>query len=353
MKAAVYFGPRDVRTVDVEDPKITEQHQMLVKVRATSICGSDLHIWRGTLDEAMGKGHSTLGHELCGEVVEAGAAVGRFKTGDRVSMAYSASCGDCYMCRVGNTAHCQTTQSAVYGYGVGFGDLNGTQAEYMVIPHADAHTMKVDDALDDRQALTLSCNLPTAVLANKLVDVQIGESLCVVGLGPTGMMALDLAVKRNPGKVFAFDPVEHRRKAAAERYDVETFAPGEEGIEAVKAATAGRGADKVIEMVGTGDSLDLCYQLVRAGGTIAGLGVFTDVEHKLNLLDIFFRDITLHKRGFASVWPEMWEAHRMILEGKITVTEMFTHEFGLDQTNEAYKTFAEKLDNVEKVIIRP
>ena len=353
MKAAVYFGPEDIRTIDVDDPKITEPHQMLVKVRATSICGSDLHIWRGTLDQAMGKGHSTLGHELSGEVVETGAKVGRFKPGDRVSMAYSASCGDCFMCRVGNTAHCETTKSAVYGYGVGFGDLNGTQAEYLVLPYADAHTMKVDDALDDRQALTLSCNLPTAVLANKLVDVQIGESLAVVGLGPTGMMALDLAMKRNPGKVFAFDPVEHRRKAAAGRYGVEALAPGEASVEAVREATGGRGVDKVIEMVGTGESLDLSYQLVRAGGTIAGLGVFTDTEHKMNLLDIFFRDITLHKRGFASVWPEMWEAHRMITEGKITLSEMFTHEFSLDQANEAYRTFADKLDNVEKVVIRP
>lgn len=115
-----------------------------------------LHIWRGTLDQAMGKGHSTLGHELSGEVIETGAEVGRFSKGDRVSMAYSASCGDCYQCRHHNTAHCQVTKSAVYGFGVGFGDLNGTQAEYMVIPHADAHTIKIDEALTDAQALTLS-----------------------------------------------------------------------------------------------------------------------------------------------------------------------------------------------------
>ncbi|WP_163117346.1 alcohol dehydrogenase catalytic domain-containing protein, partial [Acinetobacter baumannii] len=90
--------------------KITEPHQILVKVRATSICGSDLHIWRGTLDQAMGKGHSTLGHELSGEVIETGAEGGRFSKGDRVSMGYSASCGDCYQCRHHNTAHCQVTK---------------------------------------------------------------------------------------------------------------------------------------------------------------------------------------------------------------------------------------------------
>lgn len=353
MKAAVYFGPKDIRTVDVDDPKITEPHQILVKVRATSICGSDLHIWRGTLDQAMGKGHSTLGHELSGEVIETGAEVGRFVKGDRVSMGYSASCGDCYQCRHHNTAHCQVTKSAVYGFGVGFGDLNGTQAEYMVIPHADAHTLKIDEALTDAQALTLSCNLPTAVLANKLVDVQIGESLVIVGLGPTGMMALDLATKRGPGKVFAFDPVAHRREAARARYGIEVFEPGEAGVEAVKAATGGRGADKVIEMVGTGESLDLSFSLIRAGGTMAGLGVFTDMAHPVNLLDVFFRDITLHMRGFASVWPEMWNAQRLITEGKITLTEMFTHNFSLDQAGDAYRVFGERLDNVEKVLIRP
>ena len=353
MKAAVYFGPRDIRVADVDQPTLTQPHEMLVRVRATSICGSDLHIWRGALDAIMERGKSRLGHELSGEVVAVGAEVGKFRPGDRVTMAYSVSCGACYQCRLGNTAHCETTRAAVYGFGKLFGDLNGTQAEYLVIPHADAHALRVDPDLTDAQALTLSCNLPTALLANRLLDLQVGDTLAVVGLGPTGLMSLELALRRGPGRVFGFDPVEHRRRYAAERFGIEVYPPGEEGIDAVRAATGGRGADRVIEMVGTAESLELALRLVRAGGTIAALGVFTDTTFNLNLADVFFRDITLHMHGFASVYPYMWEAQRAILTGIIDPEPLFTHRFSLTEVDKAYRTFGERTDGVLKVLITP
>lgn len=354
MKAAVYFGPRDIRTVEVETPQIRQDHEMLVKVLATSICGSDLHIYRGTLDGIMRRGHSRLGHELCGEVVEIGRAVGNFKPGDRVTMAYSASCGQCYMCRVGQTAHCETTKKAVYGFGDAFGDLNGTQAEYIIIPFADSHAMKVDPDLADASVLTLSCNLPSAVIANRLADVQPGESVAVVGLGPTGVMTLELLLKRGPGRVFAFDPVPYRREYIAKRFGVETLDPYDPGaLEVVRAATGGRGVDKVLEIVGTEDSLQLSLDLVRPGGTVAAIGVFTSDKFNLNLADVFLRDLTLHTHGFANVQPFMWEAQRLLLEGVVDPTPLFTHTFSLDQANEAYRVFADKEQGVMKVLIRP
>jgi len=175
MKAAVYYGPEQIRATDIPDATIRQDHEMLVKVTATSICGSDLHLYRGALDPIMDKGKSQTGHELIGEVLAVGKSVGRFRKGDRVSMAYSCSCGHCYMCEVGQTAHCETTQKAVYGFGVPFGNLNGTHAEAMVIPHADAHTILVPGEIPDDAALTLSCNLPSAIVANKLADIQPGS----------------------------------------------------------------------------------------------------------------------------------------------------------------------------------
>lgn len=354
MKAAVYYGPRDVRVVDVESPRIEADHEMLVKVRATSICGSDLHIYRGTLDGIMERGKSRLGHELSGEVVEVGKAVGNFKPGDRVTMAYSASCGECYMCRVGQTAHCTTTGKAVYGFGTAFGNLNGTQAEYLVIPYADAHAIRVDGALADEQVLTLSCNLPSALIANRLADVRLGESLAVVGLGPTGIMSLELALHRGPGRVLAFDPVPHRREYAKERFGVEVFDPGDPGaLERVRQVTGGLGVDKVIEIVGTPESLQLSLDLVRPGGTVAAIGVFTSDQFNLNLADVFLRDLTLHMNGFANVQPYLWEAHRLLLEGVIDPRPLFLHRFSLDQVGEAYRVFADKLDGAMKVLIQP
>lgn len=354
MKAAVYYGPRDVRAIDVENPRIQADHEMLVKVRATSICGSDLHIYRGTLDAIMERGKSRLGHELCGEVVEVGKGVGKFKPGDRVTMAYSASCGECYMCRVGQTAHCTTTKKAVYGYGTAFGDLNGTQAEYLVIPYADAHAMKVDPSLTDEQVLTLSCNLPSAVIANRLADVQPGETLAIVGLGPTGIITLELALRRGPGRVFAFDPVAYRRDYVKQRFSVEVLDPGaKDAVDFVRGATGGLGVDKVIEIVGTPESLQLSLDLVRPGGTVAAIGVFTTDRFNLNLADVFLRDLTVHMNGFANVQPYMWEAQRLMREGVVNPQPLFTHRFRLDEVSLAYQVFADKVDGVMKVVIRP
>ena len=165
MKAAVYFGPEDIRCTTIPDPVIHHDHEVLVKVTATSICGSDLHLYRGALDPIMEKGNSQTGHELIGEIVQVGRSVGKFRPGDRISMAYSASCGECYMCHVGQTAHCETTQKAVYGFGVPFGNMNGTHAEALILPYADAHAIKVPKEIPDAAALTLSCNLPSAVIS--------------------------------------------------------------------------------------------------------------------------------------------------------------------------------------------
>ncbi len=149
----------------------------------------------------MEKGVSQTGHELCGEVLEIGSNISKFKVGDRVAMAYSCSCGDCYMCDCGQTAHCETTQKAVYGFGVPFGNLNGTHTQEMILHHAEGHTIIIPDNISDASALTLSCNLPSAVIANELVNIQVGEKVAIIGAGPTGLMALDIALTKTAPKI--------------------------------------------------------------------------------------------------------------------------------------------------------
>lgn len=353
MKAAVYYGPEDIRCTRIADPGIGADHEMLVAVRATSICGSDLHLYRGALDPIMEKGKSQTGHELIGEVVDVGKSVGRFRKGDRVSMAYSCSCGHCYMCEVGQTAHCETTQKAVYGFGVPFGDLNGTHAELMVLPHADAHTVHVPNSVSDSAALTLSCNLPSAIIANKLADIQPGESIALIGCGPTGLMTLDIALKRAPGSVVAIDKVPHRLAVAAAKGAVAVNADQPDWKEKALAQSGGRGFDKVIEVVGYPDTLQMCLEIVRPGGTVAAIGVFTDTQFNLNLADVFLRDITLHMNGFANVQPYMWEGLRLLDRGVINPNEYFTHEFALQDIGEAYAKFHKKEDGAMKMLIRP
>lgn len=353
MKAAVYYGPEDIRCTDIADPVVRADHEMLVEVLATSICGSDLHLYRGALDAIMEKGRSQTGHELIGEVVQVGRAVGRFKPGDRVSMAYSASCGECYMCRVGQTAHCETTQKAVYGFGVPFGNLNGTHAEALVIPYADAHAIKVPKEIDDGAALTLSCNLPSAVIANRLADIQPGESVALVGCGPTGLMTLDIALHRGPGRLVVLDKVPHRLEAARKKGGVAVDASVQGWKERALAETDGRGFDKVIEVVGYPETLQMCLDLVRPGGTVAAIGVFTDSSFNLNLADVFLRDITLHMNGFANVQPFMWEALRMMERGMVNPQEYFSHTFPLSDVGKAFATFHKKADGAMKMLIQP
>ncbi len=353
MKATVYFGPRDVRVQDVADATLSGADSVIVKVLATSICGSDLHLYRGTLDGIMDRGHSRLGHELCGEVVEVGNRVQTLRPGDRISMAYSASCGECWMCQHGMTAHCLTTHKGVYGFGSTFGDLNGTQAEYMEIPYADGHTIKIDPEVNDEMGLLLSCNLPTAVNALALTDIQPTDFVGVVGLGPTGMMALELAHGHTEMPIMAFDPLGYRRDLAAQHCQAHVFRGEEDGHAAVMAATEGRGLDKVIEAVGTAQSLSLALSLLRPGGTLAGMGVFTDNEFSLNLADVFLRDISVHMHGFANVYPYMREAQRLLRDHVVDLNGIFTHRFSLESTSEAYRMFADRTENVMKVVITP
>lgn len=353
MKAAVYYGPEDIRCTDIPDPSIHAHHEMLVKVLATSICGSDLHLYRGALDPIMEKGKSQTGHELVGEVLDVGRAVGRFKPGDRITMAYSASCGDCYMCHVGQTAHCETTQKAIYGFGVPFGSLNGTHAEALVIPYADAHTIKLPDGISDASALTISCNMPSAVIANQLANIQPGESVALVGCGPTGLMTLDIALHRGPGRVVALDKVAHRLEAVRQKGVVAIDVNRQDWKEKALAETGGRGFDKVIEVVGYPETLQMCLDIVRPGGTVAAIGVFCDSSFNLNLADVFLRNITLHMNGFANVQPSMWESLRMLERGIVDPQNYFSHTFALGDVDKAFATFNSKSDSAMKMLIKP
>lgn len=353
MKAAVYFGPQQIRATDVPDAAIHADHEMLVKVTATSICGSDLHLFRGALDPIMDRGTSRTGHELIGEVLAVGMSVGRFRPGDRVSMAYSCSCGHCYMCEVGQTAHCETTRKAVYGFGVPFGNLNGTHAEAMVIPYADGHAIQVPRQIPDEAALTLSCNLPSAIIANRLADIRLGETVALLGCGPTGLMTLDIALLRGPGRMVALDTVTHRLDVARAKGVTAIDAGLSDARETALAETGGRGFDKVIEVVGAPETLQMALDLVRPGGTVTAIGVFTDTTFNLNLADVFLRDITLHMNGFGNVQPYMWEGIRMMERGVVQPQRYFSHTFALTDIDRAYQTFDRKSDGAMKMLIRP
>lgn len=352
MKASVYYGPKDIRWENVPDAAIGAPHEVLVKVRTSSICGSDLHVYRGAVAGIMTPGVSRTGHELLGEVLDVGRDVTRLKRGDRISMGYSCSCGSCAMCNLGMTAHCSTTNKAVYGFGAAFGDLNGTHAEAMVLPHAQAHAHLLSDDFPEEGGPLLSCNLPTAVIADRMTAVGQGETIAFVGAGPTGLMALDVVLRRNPKKIAVFDPLAHRRAAAAKR-GAEVFDPNApDSVQAAYALTGGIGFDKVVEMVGFPESLKTALSLARPGGTVAALGVFPDQVAPMPLAELALKDIRLNFEGFANVYPAMEAAIRLIDSGAIDPRRYFSRSLPMSAIGEAYKTFADAQDGTFKILLR-
>ncbi|WP_263357880.1 alcohol dehydrogenase catalytic domain-containing protein [Acidicapsa ligni] len=353
MKSAVYYGPFDIRCAEIKPLEISLGHEILVQVEATSICGSDLHLYRGALDFLMQKGHSSTGHELVGRVVEVGPQVTRFKPGDRITTPYSVSCGYCYMCEAGQTGHCETTNGAIIGFGIPLGDLGGTQAEYILIPYADANAMQVPEDIPAEAALTLSCNLPSAIVGVTEADVQLGDTVAIVGCGPTGLMTMDCAFLRGAGKVVLLDRVPHRLAVAQAKGAVTINIDDEDWKERALAETQGRGFDKVIEVVGMPEALQISLDIVRRGGIISAIGVFCDDSFTISPIYFTTRNIDLRTNGTANVRPSITQALTMLKRGIINPKEYFTHEFALSNVDQAYATFYGKKDGVVKVLIRP
>lgn len=353
MRAAVYHGAGDIRVEEVPDPKIEAPTDLIVRTRAASMCGSDLYLYQGEADDLVRKGHTTLGHEICGEVVEVGDNVARFRPGDRVTFPYSVSCGTCFFCHVGQTAHCQTTGKAIYGYGVAFGELGGSQAELVRVPLADAHLEHVPDDVSDDAAIFLSCNLPAAVIAVRAAAIEPTDSVGIVGCGPTGLLALQLAALRAPRRILAFDRVAHRlaraQELGAEPVDVDAGDP----VAVAMDATEGRGLDSVIEFVGRGAGFDLAVSVTRPGGVIAGGGVYLERDHPVSLFDLYFKNLQLRLNGFANAKTAMWEAQRLVQRGAIDPTTLLSHRVSLDDLPATAAAFARRDPGVFKLLVRP
>lgn len=356
MRAAVYHGPRTVVIEDVPDPTIQNAGDLIVATRVASMCGSDLYLFNGEVGELVAPGHTTLGHEICGEVIEVGSAVTRFAVGDRVSFPYSVSCGRCEPCRAGQTAHCLTTGKAIYGFGTAFGDLGGSQAEYVRVPHADDHLEHVPDAISDDAAPFLSCNLPAAAIAVETAGIEPTDTVAIVGCGPTGLLALDLVRQRTRAAVFALDPVTFRRERAeklgATALDARPDAVTD-SIQTIVDATDGLGVHKVIEFVGRGAGFDLAVALARPGGTISGGGVYLERDHPVSLFDMYFKNLRLLLNGFANAKTAQWRAMQLIEHGVIDPTAVVTHRVRLDEFPAAALQFADREPGFLKMLIRP
>lgn len=340
MRTVVIEAPGVVTVEDRPDPVLPGPDGAVVRVEATSICGSDLHFYDGDLPLFP----VAVGHEAVGRVVEVGPDVRRFAVGDRVLVASVAGCGACERCALGDSITC------VQGGKVfGAGELGGAQSDLLAVPAADFQLLGVPDGMSDEAALLLTDNLATGWAGAQRADFAPGATVVVLGLGAVGQCAVRAAYALGAGHVLVADPVAGRRALAVASGAVAIEGPT---VEAVLEATGGRGADAVIDAVALDATLDDAFGAVRAGGTVSVIGVHDLAPYPLPILGALFRSVTL-RMTTAPIQGTWVSLVPLIGNGRIDTTRIFTHEFPLARAAEAYAAVAARTAECVKVLMRP
>jgi alcohol dehydrogenase len=333
MKALVFGGAGQRSWDSVDDPGIQEPTDVIVKVDATTICGTDLHILKGDVP-AVTEGR-VLGHEAVGTVVETGAAVSGLKQGDRVLVPAITSCGRCAPCKRGMAAHCE----AVGGIGWIFGHLiDGVQAEYARVPYAETSVHVVPEGTTDEQVLFLADILPTGYeIGVQNGRVGPGDTVAVVGAGPVGLAAMMTAAIAGASRIIAIDLAASRLRHAEEFGATHTVLGGDEAEARISEITAGEGVDVAMEAVGIPATFDLCTRIVKAGGTVANIGVH-GAPTTLHLEDLWIKNVTI-TTGLVSgsTVPTLLQ---LVRDGRIASEKLGTHHFQLGEIMDAYDVFA-------------
>ena len=346
MKALVFNGPRDIRYESWPDPELGSANSAILKVESCSICGSDLHMYHGAhigeTEYSADAPKFACGHEFIGEVVEAGPDVHGFKVGDKVLAAGGTGCGKCPQCLTGNPGRCPV----VTAFGIGPG-LEGGQAEFVNVPNADS-TLFSTEGLTDEQSLLLTDAMATAYFGLTRSDPQPGGNVAIVGLGPIGIIAVELAFLLGAARVFAIDPVKSRRDMAA-ALGADVFEPGPDLVAQIREATGGAGAQSVFEASGAKGAIASVLPLVALRGTASFIGI-PEPDDALPLPLIMFKHVTV--RGGICDVPNMWpHLVPLIQTGRIKAAGLFSHSFDLAEGAEAYRLFDAREDGVIKLRI--
>lgn len=388
MRALTWHGKKDVRVERVPDPAIEQPDDIILRVTATAICGSDLHIYRGKIP-TMESG-DILGHEFMGIVEEAGPDVTRVKKGDRVVIPFVIACGECFFCQLDLFACCETTNTgrgailnkkqipppaALFGYSRLYGGVPGGQAELVRVPKANIGPLKIPGSLSDDRVLFLSDILPTGYMAVVNAKMTQGSSLVIHGAGPVGLMAAACARMLGAGDIFMVDHHPYRLEFARRTYGVipVNFDEIDDTAEAIIGQTPGqRGVDAAIDAVGfeakgsttetvlhtlkvepsSGKALRQCIATVRRGGVVSIPGVYAGFVHGFLIGDAFDKGLTF-TMGQTHVQRFLPELLRAVEEGKLEPEVIISHHLPLDQAAEGYRMFNDKTDDCRKVVLTP
>ncbi|MEU9477542.1 zinc-dependent alcohol dehydrogenase family protein [Streptomyces sp. NPDC048191] len=335
MKGFVFHGPGQASWQDVPDPAVKERTDAVVQVGAVTICGTDLHILKGDVPEV--RPGTVLGHEAVGEIVEVGGDVRTVRPGDRVLVSCITSCGRCRSCRDGSYGQCRGGGGWILGHVV-----DGTQAEYVRVPHADLSVHPLPATLSSEDAVLFADIFPTSYEVGVLNGrVRPGDTVAVVGAGPVGLAAVATARLFAPERIISVD-LAPARLEAARRLGADAVADvREEPGQLVADLTDGLGADVVMEAVGAPESFELCTRMVRPCGHVANIGVHGRPA-TLHLEDLWIKNVTI-TTGLVdtSSTPTLL---RMAAAGRLPTRDLVTHTFPLDHMEEAYDVFAKAVE---------
>jgi alcohol dehydrogenase len=332
MRALVYRGPNDKSWDEVPDAALVDDTDAVVRVDATTICGSDLHILKGDLPEVSAG--RILGHEAVGTVESVGAAVRNLKAGDRVLVSCISACGRCRFCRQARFGQCLGGGGWILGH-----NIDGTQAEKVRVPFADTSTYPIPPGVSDEEFLMLADILPTGYEVGVLNGgVSPGDVVAVVGAGPIGLSAIVGSLLFSPSHVVAIDLAETRLEAA-KRFGADVVVNNglEDPVAVVQGLTDGLGAGVAIEAVGTSATFELAAQLIRPGGHVANIGVH-GAPATLHLETLWTRDVRI-TTGLVDTYSTP-TLSRLIATHQIDAARFATHHFALDAMMEAYEVFA-------------
>ena len=347
MKALVFRGPNQIGIEEVSIPK-PGPGEAVIRVTLTTICGTDLHILKGEYSVKPGL---IIGHEPVGFIHELGVGIQGYAVGDRVLVGAITPCGQCNYCLSGDWSQCG---GPIGGWKFG-NTINGAQAEYLLVPSAQANLAKIHDDLSDEQVVLLADIASTGISAAESADVKIGDTVAVFAQGPIGLCATAGTKLKGAGLIIAVesDPV---RSAMAKRMgaDIVVDHTQMDAVTEIRRLTNGKGVDVAIEALGTQATFESALRVLRAGGTLSSLGVYSG---KLSVpLEPFAAGLGDHKI-VTTLCPGGKERMRRLMElvrhGRLDLRPLLTHTFRLDQISEAYKLFGERREGVIKVAVRP
>ncbi len=344
MQAVTFQAPGEVLVEERPEPELLARDDAVVRVEATGVCGSDLHIYHGRVQIEPG---FTLGHEFVGTVLAAGDAVTDVAEGDRVLGCYCTACGNCFFCRRGDFHKCD--EGRVFGHGRTLGSLQGAQAEQVLVPHANLTLRRVPDGMSDDAALFAGDVMGTGWHAVDQAGIRPGDSAAVLGLGPVGLCAVQAARAAGAAGVIAIDTVEERL-AIAESFGARPVHLTEDDPRAAaKEATGGRGVDAAIDAVGHPDALELACRVTRKAGTVVAIGVYAE-RIELHMGIVWIKALTL-RTGHANVIGHVDRVLAMMAGGVLDPAPLVTHHMRLDQAPEAYAVYDRR--EALKIVMAP